>query len=134
MIRFADASDFPRVLELTKEFNEHYFWVPLNEHKFEAWFDQHMNAGLVLMSDTGFVSALTVVDPVRDWTVLVETGWYDTGRQGLRLMHRLVKEFRAGDYNELRVCTMSTSTVGLDNLLTRLGFTLDVERSHSLMK
>lgn len=118
---------------MTQAFNQMYYSIPVNPEKLRVWFEYHLTTGVVLMGTSSYVSAILVSDPVRDWTAVVETGWYATDGQGARLMLSLIKYAREIGADELRACTMNTSPLEAECLLSRLGFELGIERSHRLL-
>lgn len=132
MIRQAHPEDEVAVIDMAVRFNDQYFDIPVNTGKLADWFQLHMQHGVVFRSERGFISALHFPDPVRDHTVLTETAWYSEGRDGLRLLRALIRHGKDHDFDEVRVCTLNTTDSGVLTLLRRMGFTLDIERSHRL--
>lgn len=131
-MRRATSADFLAIVEMAQEFNHGYYGIPLAEEKLRTWFDHHLANGVILMGRRSYVSAIHVADPLRDWTAVVETGWYSDDGQGARLMLGLINYAREVGADELRASTLNTSPPEAEALLSRLGFEMSVERSHRL--
>jgi hypothetical protein len=132
MIREAGLRDWPEVSAKVFAFNDAYFHIPVNEDKLYGWFEQHVSTGVILLSAAGLIAGLRIVDPVRDWTVLAETAWYDTGRDGVRLLRDFIQVGRARHVDEVRMTTLNTTPPGVTKLLSKHGFE-EIERSHRLI-
>ena len=132
MIRPGTWDDWSECLRMTLDFNSEFYGIPINEDKLAGWFERHINYGAIFFSQTGYIAGLPIMDPVRDWCVLMETGWYDTGKDGLRLLTALTDYARSISADEVRMTTLNTTPDGVDRLLARKGFVLR-EKSHSLI-
>lgn len=132
MIRQATSDDIPHLINLISRFNDEYYRVTVvNPQKLDRWLRANMENGVIYVTDTGFIAGLLVDDPMRDWTALVETGWYDTGRGGVRLLRRFIEFGETCGADEVRMTTLNTTPAGAMTLLTRMGFE-EIERSHRL--
>lgn len=131
-IRTASLSDWDEVYTKVIAFNEKYYGLPVNAGKLHGWFEQHMDFGVIYLSDNGIISGLLIADPVRTWDVLAETAWYDTGRDGIRLLRKLIEYAKHTHADEIRMTTLNTTPTGVETLLARMGFS-EKERSHSLL-
>ena len=131
-VRRATSADFERMCELATEFNDAFYGVPLSKDKLRSWFDLHLATGVILMGDNSYISALIIADPMRDRTVLAETGWYAKDRSGAKLLLRLIQIAREVGAEEVRMTTLNTSPPEARDVLRRLGFEMDRECSHSL--
>lgn len=131
-MRRATAEDYPALAEMAQEFNHGYYGQEINPDKMRAWFDHHLQHGVILVGDRSYVSAILVADPMRDRTAVVETGWYANDGQGARLMLGLIKYAKEVGADELRASTLNTSPPEAEALLSRLGFEIGIERSHRL--
>ncbi len=131
MIRLAGLDDLDFIMRHATEFNKSYVGIPLNESKTRAWITRNIVCGVALVSDTGFICGLFVDDPCRDYTALVETGWYDTGRSGMKLLNEFIKHGKEHGVQEVRMTTLGTSPEYVNHVLGSRGFEL-VERSYRL--
>jgi L-amino acid N-acyltransferase YncA len=131
VIRVATLRDWNEVKEKVIAFNDQYFQIPVDVDKLNAWFLRHLDAGVVLLSEHGLISGLWISDPVRNWDVLAETAWYDTGRDGIRLLREFIEHGRDAGVQEVRMTTLNTTPAGAITLLQRMGFE-EIERSHRL--
>lgn len=133
MIRIATQDDRLHVIRLGIEFNDLHYDVPVSDHKLNDWWNLHTERGVILCSDTGYLSALIVPDPIRDWTALVETAWYDTNpANGVALLKAAAKHGRTLFCDEMRMTTLTTTPARAVYLLQRLGYE-EIERSHRLI-
>lgn len=131
MIRVATEDDWQEVRDKIAAFNEQYFDIPVELGRVSGWFMRHLRDGIVLLSENGLISGLWMQDPVRTWYALVETSWYDTGRDGVRLLREFISAAKMQGVNEVRMTTLNTTPVGVQTLLNRMGFE-EIERSHRL--
>ena len=131
MIRLATVDDEDQLIELALAFNAAYFDIPVVPEKLDAWITTHMQHGVTYLSEDGFISGLIVPDPLRDHTVLLETGWFSRDNQGARLLLKFIATGR--EYaDEVRMTTLSNSPPEAAYILDRLGFK-EIERSWRLM-
>lgn len=132
-IRYAldTDEDWVEVFDKVDAFNDQYFDIPVDIKRLNKWYHQHLENGIIVLSETGIISGLFVDDPVRDWKVLVETSWYDTGRSGLRLLRHFIKVGRVAKVDEVRMTTLNTTPPRVKALLKRMGFE-EIEQSHRL--
>ena len=131
-LRVALRQDWTEIRDKCLAINVDHYDVPVNKLKLYDWFEQHLDRGIIFLSDTGFISGLSISDPVRDWDVLTETGWYDTGRSGLKLLRTFIEFGRITDkHDEIRMTTLSSTHPKIKHLLKRMGFE-EIEQSHRL--
>lgn len=130
-IRTATADDWDEVADKVLDFNNHYYGIPVDLDKLEHWFASHMQFGVILLSKRGFISGLFVDDPVRHWSALAETGWFDPGLDGVRLLDAFIA-LGKDKVDEVRMTTLHTSPQSADRLLKRRGFET-IEFSHRLL-
>lgn len=132
MIRKATQDDYQQIWEISLAFNTKHYDVPLDQDRFREWFDRHIAEGLTLLSDTGYISGLSVDDPVRNWTALVETAWYAEDGSGLRLLREFIRIGQKEFFDEVRMTTLRSTPARVLTLLERMGFE-EFERSHRLI-
>lgn len=131
MIRIATEQDADLVLRLVQNFNDKYYGIPLDPNKVLRWFQQHLSNGVVYLGQDSLIAGLVITDPVRPWEVLAETAWYAEGRDGQRLLRKFIQYGRDAGVDEVRMTTLNTTPVGVETLLSRMGFET-VEKSHRL--
>lgn len=130
-MRIAMQRDWREVRDKVHAFNDQFFHIPVDSEKLYRWFEQHLSMGIILLSDEGLITGLSISDPVRNWDVLAETAWYDTGRDGIRLLREFIEYGREIGADEVRMTTLNTTPAGVLTLLQRMGFE-EIERSHRL--
>lgn len=113
------------------EFNDAYHDVPINISKAIAVSAWIIEEGVGLISDAGFIGGVVVEDLLRDWTVLQEIGWFSKDRSGMKLLDAFIIASRDLKVDEVRVCTLETSSPIVGRLLQRKGFA-PLERSYRL--
>ena len=131
-VRDATAEDIDFLMQKARAFNDKHFDIPLNEAGMRDYLlamIQHEN-GVCLITDSGVIVGVLHTDPRWDWTVLVETGWFSEGRDGLRLLEEFEKRGRDAGVDEVRMTTLAVNS-GVDRLLARKGYT-PIETSHRL--
>ena len=121
-IRRATTDNEEDLYEMVLAFNAEYFGIPINPEKLEQWVQLHLQAGIILMSEDGFISGLYVPDPLRDHNVLLESGWFSRDNHGARLLLKFINHAREIGVDEVRMTTLSTSPEAANQMLTRLGF------------
>lgn len=131
MMRIAMQRDWREVRDKVRAFNDQFFGIPVDNDKLYHWFEQHLSMGIIFLSDEGLISGLRIMDPVRNWDVLAETAWYDTGRDGIRLIREFIDFAKECEVDEVRMTTLNTTPPGVLTLLARMGFE-EIERSHRL--
>jgi L-amino acid N-acyltransferase YncA len=131
-MRQATHEDFHFVARMVHEFNHAYYDVPLSNSRLEAWYSLHMQTGVIFITKAGFISALLVPDPVREYDIMLETGWYSDDGQGAKLLLKLIRYAKEQGANEVRASTLDTSPPEAEALLSRLGFEMHKERGHRL--
>ncbi len=130
MIRRAEDTevDFAHIFGMASDFNADYYDVPLNEHKFRTWYSYVVDRGVIFFTDASFIAGFPFEDPIRDYTIMFENGWYSQDNSGLRLLKEFIKYGKDLGVDEVRVCTMNTSGERVNRILNRMGF-LEIERS-----
>ena len=132
MIRVAELSDIPNIMRLINTFNAEYFGIPLNYQKTLDTVFWIIEDGIGFVSECGFIGGVIVVDLIRDWTVLQEMGWYSTDRSGIKLLDAFVRAGLDRTVDEVRVCTLETSSPIAGRILQRKGFA-PLETSYRLI-
>lgn len=131
-VRRAVPDDLNHIVNLAYEFNDKYFDIPLNNKKIVDNVTGFIEHGSTFVSANGFIGGTIITDLMRDWDVLVEFGWYATDRSGYHLLQTFIKEGYSLGVDEVRMCTMNTSTPLATQLLERKGF-VALETSHRLL-
>jgi hypothetical protein len=133
MIREATQDDLGFLIETTLEFNKRHYDVPISLCKAHSHLRVVIDDPLtvVLRSDTGFIIGVTVEDPLRHWSCMLELGWYDTGRSGIKLLNRFEDIAREVGVNEIRMTTLAVNDV-VSAILRRKGY-VAMETSHRLL-
>ena len=132
MIRKAELADMLAILPMIERFNDKYFDVPINRVKTIDMVAWSIEDGVCFIADDGFIGGVLVEDLVRDWTVLQECGWYAEGRSGIKLLDAFIAAGRKLKVNDIRICTLATSSPSAGRLLQRKGFA-PLETSHRLL-
>lgn len=124
--------DLDWLLEVTVEFNDKWYGVPINREKTLRTLEEIIMgpAGVGFRTDHGAIIGTIEDDPFRDYTVLQERGWYATDRSGIALLDTFVNYGHELGVDEVRVGNLH-SNPGVSKLLERKGFT-PVETSHGL--
>ena len=131
-VRKCTLNDLDWMLDTAKEFNDRYFYVPLNELKSRNHLELIVSEGVTFRTDDAVIIGLVHEDPMRNWYVLVELGWYSRSpRQGIKVLHRFIKEGKDHGLDEVRMTTLATN-VGAERILQRAGFS-PAETSHRLL-
>lgn len=132
MIRKCTIEDLPFITNLAIQFNEELHDVPLNLEKLHQFLVGIITNGVCLRGENSAIAGVVAEDPVRDWTYLVEMGWYSKTGEGVRLL----KEFeKVGDelgVDEIRMTTLYANP-DADSILIRLGYE-PIETSHRLIR
>lgn len=131
MVRECTLDDVDFLIELATRFNDEYYGIPLNPDKLwdYMWKVVQHPDGVALRTDHGAIIGMFAEDPFRDWTALIETGWYSTGRDGLQLLKEFEKRGKLAD--EVRMSTLETNPKVV-SLLHRRGYA-SIETSHRLL-
>jgi hypothetical protein len=130
-MRQATLADVPVITGMVVEFTTAYSDMPACPDRTANWTTHIIKHGVIFLTDTGFIAGLPVMDPVRPWAALVETGWYAPGKDGLRLLRRFIQYAKDAELDEVRMSTLNTTPERALKLLEHMGFTL-AERSHRL--
>ena len=127
---YTDDLDF--VMELMQRFNSKHYSVPICLDRLEEFTSRllDMDTGVVLRTDKGLIAGTLVLDPVRNWSALVELAWYSEGRDGIKLLRAFEERGRVYEADEIRMSHLH-SYPRSGELLGRLGYT-PVETSHTL--
>lgn len=131
-IRDAELSDMDNILALINKFNDEYYGIPVNSVKtmdMVAWI---IEDGVGFISDKGFIGGVIVDDLIRDWTILQELGWYSEDRSGMKLLDAFIEAGKDLGVDEVRVCTLETSSPIAGRILQRKGFA-PLEQSYRLI-
>lgn len=129
---FLVYDDLEWLLELTIQFNDEWYGVPINEYKARDALEEIIlgPAGVGFRTEHGAIIGTIEDDPFRDYTVLNERGWYATDRSGVKLLNAFVEYGKELGVDEIRVGHLHKND-GVSKLLERKGFT-PVETSHGL--
>lgn len=131
-VRKAELEDVTSILALIERFNTKYFGIPMNLQKtinMVAWI---IEDGVGFVSDGGFIGGIVLNDLIRDWTLLQEFGWYAEDKSGIALLQAFIDAGRDLQVDEVRVCTLSTSSAIAGRILQRKGFA-PLETSYRLI-
>lgn len=132
MIRKAcTTNDTMTVLDMAAAFNAQYYSVPLNTDRCAAWITRCIADGIIFLAEDGFIGGALVQDPCRDWTALVEFGWY-AKTSGPQLLKAFIEHGKEMGADEVRITTLNTTPRRVETYLRRTGFTL-IEKSHRLI-
>ena len=132
MIRPATLADMNDIIPLVHNFNDRYFGIPINTAKMIDMVAWIIEDGVGLLSDWGFIGGVFVNDLIRDWTILQELGWYSEDKSGIKLLDAFIKAGRDRGVDEVRVCTLETSSPIAGRILQRKGFA-PLEMSYRLI-
>lgn len=121
-VRWAVLDDMPQIIPMAIKFNDEYFGIPLHMRRTIEVICYIIEEGVAFITDGGFIGGLVTDDLLRDWTVLQEVAWYSTDRTGLLLLDSFIREGEELGVNEVRVCTLNTSSPVVGKLLQRRGF------------
>ena len=124
MIRKAIPSDLKHIYDLTVEFNQRYYDVPLDKRKTLQALRYIIRDGVCFVSPKGFIGGMFSEDPFRNWTFLGEYGWYATDVFGAALLDEFVEHGKKNGADEIRLCTMHTSPESAERILIKRGFTV----------
>lgn len=132
MIRTITEDDLDWLVELTTEFNDQYYGIPLNLNKTRRtlWSLITGPNGVCFRSDSGAIIGTIEDDPFRDYVVLQERGWFSTDRSGIALLREFTDYGTELGVNEIRMCTLN-SNKRVDKLLLKYGYN-PIETSHGL--
>lgn len=131
-VRACTLEDIDWMMETAKEFNDKYFYVPLDLEKSAIHLVNVVTHGVAIRSDDAVIIGMWHMDPMRDWSVLVELGWYShKPGEGIAVLKEFVNQGHKAGVDEIRMTTLSTNT-GAARILERLGFS-PVETSHRLL-
>lgn len=130
-VRKATKVDLPFLMEKAQQFNDQYYDLPMSNSGMEAYILYTIETGILLVAPSGMIAGHLHKDPRWDWTVLVETGWYSDGRDGVRLLKEFEKQGRLHGADEVRMTTLAVNS-GVDKLLARKGYS-PIETSHRLL-
>lgn len=131
-IRQCNANDLMWLLDLTQQFNDKLFDVPLNRDKSFDYLAAMIEHGVCYRGNHGAIVGMVAPDPFRDWNVLVEIGWFtDTPGEGLALLDTFIEHGRQVGVDEVRMTTLERNK-SVAKLLQRKGF-VPIETSHRLL-
>lgn len=132
MIRKCDKGDVDWLVELATRFNNKHFGIPINPDKSRHYLDQMVEYGICFRGNNGAIVGVIAPDPFRDWTVLVEIGWFtDKPGEGLALLDEFIDAGREWGVDEVRMTTLEVNK-SVATVLERKGFK-PVETSHRLL-
>lgn len=132
VVRRAELSDMTQIIKLCERFNKEYFGIPLDLEKTIAMVVWIIEDGVGFVSTSGFIGGVPTTDLIRNWTLLQEFGWYAEDRSGIALLDAFIQAGRDLGVDEVRVCTLETSSPMAGRILQRKGFA-PLETSHRLM-
>lgn len=131
-IRKAELSDMTHIMSLIRTFNDKYFGIPVNTYKTIEMATWIIEDGVGLISERGFIGGVFVNDLIRDWTILQELGWYSEDKSGIKLLDAFITAGKDAHVDEVRVCTLETSSPIAGRILQRKGFA-PLEMSYRLI-
>ena len=131
-VRRAVTADVDRIVDMAHVFNDAHVDMPLASDKTWEQVFVLVESHSVFVSDGGFILGAVSPAMFHDWTYLAELGWYATDNSGSRLLQAFMDEAVDLGVDELRMCTMSTSSPIADKLLAKKGF-VPIETSHRLL-
>lgn len=131
MVRNCTLDDIDWLVSKANEFNDKHYDIPLNQDKLWNYLTAVIQSseGVALRTDHGAIVGMYVTDPLRDWEVLVETAWYSTGMDGIRLLNAF--ERRGHCVDEVRMSHLHVNPT-VAKLLDRRGY-VAMETSHRLL-
>ncbi len=132
MIRSATLDDMQGIMKLIERFNDEFFGIPIHYGKTLEMVTWIIEDGVGLISDAGFIGGVFVEDLIRDWTILQELGWYSEDRSGVKLLDAFIRAGKDHGVDEVRVCTLQTSSPIAGRILQRKGFA-PLETSYRLI-
>lgn len=130
-VRDCTLEDLDWLCEMTDRFNDKHFDVPVAPHKVHEVHRKLILDGVSLRTDDAAIVGVVYEDLWRDWSVLVELGWYSEGRGGLHVLKAFENRGRELGVDEVRMSTLDKAPVPA-RLLARRGYT-PIETSHRLM-
>lgn len=131
-IRLVTPDDLDFIIATAIRFNDKHFAVPLNVYKATAFFEDIITepAFIGFRSDNGCIIGAIEQDPLRDWTLLREYGWFAEDRSGIALLREFQEFGLSLPVDEIRMTTLA-SNPRVTRLLRKYGYT-ELETSHSL--
>ena len=132
MIRVITEDDLDWLVDLTIDFNDSYYGIPLNINKTRRtlWGVITQEYGVGFRSDNGAIIGTIEDDPFRDYVVLQERGWFSTDRSGIALLRAFTNYGKEIGVNEIRMTTLEANKRA-DKLLLKYGYN-PIETSHGL--
>lgn len=131
MIEVITAEDIDWLLNISYEFNEIYYDLPLNLKKARKSILDYLELPSVIgfKSKTGYIIGGIEDDPFRDYVVLKEYVWFSKDKSGLELLKAFERHAIICGVNEIRMTTLSSNpTIG--KIINRLGYE-ELETSHT---
>lgn len=129
-----NEGDLDWLVEITKEFNDKYYGVPLNVEKATHTLHGIITEpyGVAFRSEKAAIVGTIEDDPFRDSCVLQERGWYSTGFGGVKVLKHFI-DYGLNDLgvNDIRMSHLA-SNPEVGKLLARMNFK-PAEVSHSLL-
>ena len=131
-VRKCSIDDVTWLVNLAQEFNDNHFGIPINRQKTRDYLWTMVKTGTCFRTDNAAIVGMLVSDPFRDWSVLVEIGWFSNHPgEGMALLDRFILEGIVLHVDEVRMTTLH-SNPGVAAVLKRKGFD-PVETSHRLI-
>jgi len=131
MIRILKEDDLDWLVNLTVEFNDNYYGIPLNLPKTRETLKGIITKpyGVGFRSEYGAIIGTIEDDPFRDYVVLQERGWF-AKKDGLQLLNHFTEYGKSIGVHEIRMTTLQCNNrVGL--LLTKRNY-MPIETSYGL--
>ena len=131
-VRKCTVLDVSWLVNLAQEFNDKHFGIPINREKTRDYLWDMVEKGVCFRTDNAAIVGMLVSDPFRDWSVLVEIGWFSNHPgEGIALLDRFIMAGETHLVDEVRMTTLH-SNPGVAAVLKRKGFD-PVETSHRLI-
>jgi len=125
MIRHAETSDLPRILEMGLKFHDAGgVKAPYSKDATARTVQGLIDSpdGVVLVSETGMIGGAVMAAYCSDsWKIAVELFWWAEDRQGLKLLRGFEQWAASAGANEIRMTTIH-SLDGADRILSRRGY------------
>ena len=130
MIRHLEIEDLDWLVDLTVEFNDTHYGIPLDLNKTRKTLEYLIldGTGVGFRSENGAIIGNIEEDPFRDYAVLQERGWFSKDRSGIKLLRAFTNYGLELGVSEVRVSTLE-SNPGVKRVLKRYNYK-PIEVSH----
>lgn len=131
-MRHLQEEDLDWLVDLTKEFNDKYYRIPLdlNKTRRALWHIITDDTGVGFRTDNGAIVGTIEDDPFRNYCALQERGWFSTDRTGIQLLKRFTDYGKELGVNEIRMGTLEANKRA-GKILLKYGY-VPIETSYGL--